>query len=107
MLVNRCQKSVDTNENELLSAVRGGTTLERSHDDPGGADGRGNGGGGPDSHTAALLAGPLHPAGSGGHPLWAPARTTLRGARAGYLRAHRSRRRAGLRTVPGWARRGP
>src|SRR5215216_1330774 len=98
-------KSADTNENEPLSAVRGGRALERSHDDPGGADGCCDGGGGPDSHTAALLAGPLHPASYGGHPLRAPARTALRGARAGDLPAHRSRGRAGLRPVQGWARR--
>jgi hypothetical protein len=52
-----------------------------------------------------FFAGPLHPASSGGHPLRVPARSTLRGARASYLPAHRSRRRAGLRPVQGWARR--
>ena len=39
----------------------------------------------------SLLAGPLHPASSRGHPLRAPARTTLRGSGAGDLRSHRGR----------------
>src|SRR3712207_1387445 len=96
---NRCESVLKEGERWRAGSSAGEEELGRVRDDPGGLDGRRNGGGGPDRRTD--LSGPVHPAGVGCHALRAPARATLRGARAGDLRARRGCWRAGLRRVQG------